>query len=48
MLLPLLVIAEQDRSFYVACEACDFAIDCGLMQYYTDGAERVVDISRVR
>ena len=28
--------------FYVVCDASDFAVGCALMQYDTDGAERVV------
>ena len=39
---PILAIADQDRSFHVVCDASDFAIGCALMQYDTDGAERVV------
>ena len=38
---PALAIADQDRPFHVVCDACDFAIGCALMQYDTDGAERV-------
>ena len=37
----VLAIADQDRPFHVVCDACDFAIGCALMQYDTDGAERV-------
>ena len=40
--LPVLAIADQDRPFNVVCDASDFAIGCALMQYDTDGAERVV------
>ena len=39
---PVLAIADQDRPFHVVCDASDFAIGCALMQYDTDGAERVV------
>ena len=39
---PILAIAIQDRPFHVVCDASDFAIGCALMQYDTDGAERVV------
>ncbi|CAI5703144.1 unnamed protein product [Peronospora effusa] len=39
---PVLAIADQDRTFHVVCDASDFAIGCALMQYDTDGAERVV------
>ena len=39
MQLPILVIADQDRSFHVVCDASDFAIGCALMQYYTDSAD---------
>ncbi|TDH66491.1 hypothetical protein CCR75_009715 [Bremia lactucae] len=39
---PILAIADQDRPFHVVCDASDFAIGCALMQYDTDGAERVV------
>ena len=40
--LDAIAIADQDRSFHVVCDASDFAISCALMQYDTDGAERVV------
>ena len=40
--LPVLAIADQDRPFHVVCDASDLAIGCALMQYDTDGAERVV------
>ena len=39
---PVLAIADQDRPFHVVCDASDLAIGCALMQYGTDGAERVV------
>ena len=39
---PVLAIADQDRPFHVVCDASDFSIGCALMQYDTDGAERVV------
>uniref|UniRef100_A0AAV1U8Z7 Reverse transcriptase/retrotransposon-derived protein RNase H-like domain-containing protein n=1 Tax=Peronospora matthiolae TaxID=2874970 RepID=A0AAV1U8Z7_9STRA len=39
---PVLEIADQDRSFHVVCDASDFAIGCALMQYDSDGVERVV------
>ena len=38
----ILAIEDQDRPFHVVCDASDFAIGCALMQYDTDGAERVV------
>ena len=41
MQLPILAIADQDRPFHVVCDASDFAIGCALMQFDTDGAERV-------
>ena len=42
MQLPILAIADQDRSFHVVCDARDFAIGCALMQYDADGSEHVV------
>ena len=39
---PILVIADQDRPFHVVCDASDYAIGYALIQYDTDGAERVV------
>ena len=39
---PILAIADQGRPFHVVCDASDFAVSCALMQYDTDGAERVV------
>ena len=39
---PILAIADQDRPCYVVCDACDDAIGCALMQFDTDGAERVI------
>ena len=39
---PILAIADQDRPFHVVCDASNFAIGCVLMQYDTDGVERVV------
>ena len=38
---PILAIADQVTSFHVVCDASDFAIGCALMQFDTDGAERV-------
>ena len=40
--LPVLAIADQDRPFYVAYDASDFAIGCPLMKYGTDGADRII------
>ena len=42
MQTPILEIAYQDRPFHVVCDASDFAIGCALMQFDTDGAERVI------
>uniref|UniRef100_A0AAV1TRW3 Reverse transcriptase/retrotransposon-derived protein RNase H-like domain-containing protein n=1 Tax=Peronospora matthiolae TaxID=2874970 RepID=A0AAV1TRW3_9STRA len=39
---PVLAIADQDRLFNVVCDASGFAIGCALMQYDSDGVERVV------
>ena len=39
---PILKIADQHRPFHVVCDASDFAIGCALMQFDTDGAERVI------
>ena len=39
---PILATVDQDRPFHVVCDARDFAIGCALMQFDTDGAERVV------
>jgi hypothetical protein len=39
---PVLAIADQDRPFYVVCDASDFAIGCALMQRDDTGAERVI------
>ena len=39
---PILAIADQERPFHVVCDASDFAIGCALMQFDTDGAERVI------
>uniref|UniRef100_A0AAV1VDX3 Reverse transcriptase/retrotransposon-derived protein RNase H-like domain-containing protein n=1 Tax=Peronospora matthiolae TaxID=2874970 RepID=A0AAV1VDX3_9STRA len=38
----VLAIADQDRPFHVVCDASDSAIGCALMQYDSDGVERVV------
>uniref|UniRef100_A0AAV1TFX9 Reverse transcriptase domain-containing protein n=1 Tax=Peronospora matthiolae TaxID=2874970 RepID=A0AAV1TFX9_9STRA len=38
---PVLAIADQDRPFHVVCDASDFAIGCALMQYDSDGVDRV-------
>ena len=38
---PVLAIADQDSPFYVVCDASDFATGCALMQFDTDGIERV-------
>uniref|UniRef100_A0AAV1VKZ2 Reverse transcriptase domain-containing protein n=1 Tax=Peronospora matthiolae TaxID=2874970 RepID=A0AAV1VKZ2_9STRA len=40
--LSVLEVADQDRPFHVVCNASDFAIGCALMQYDSDGVERVV------
>ncbi|MCY0725519.1 RNase H-like domain-containing protein, partial [Klebsiella pneumoniae] len=37
-----MAIADQDRPFYVVCDASDFAIGCALLQFDADGAERVI------
>ena len=37
-----MAIADQDRPYYVVCDACDFAIDYALMLYDANYAERVV------
>ena len=39
---PVLAIADQDRPFHAICNASGFAIGCALMQFDTDGVERVV------
>ena len=39
---PILSIADQDRPFHGVCDASDFSIDCALMLFDTDGAERVI------
>uniref|UniRef100_A0AAV1TGG3 Reverse transcriptase domain-containing protein n=1 Tax=Peronospora matthiolae TaxID=2874970 RepID=A0AAV1TGG3_9STRA len=39
---PVLAIADRDRPFHVVCDASNFAIGCALMQYDSDGVERVV------
>ena len=39
---PILATADQNRPFRVVCDASNYAIGCALMQYDTDGAERVV------
>jgi len=39
---PVLAIANQDKPFYVVCDASDFAIGCALMQRDDDGAECVI------
>uniref|UniRef100_A0AAV1VFE0 Reverse transcriptase/retrotransposon-derived protein RNase H-like domain-containing protein n=1 Tax=Peronospora matthiolae TaxID=2874970 RepID=A0AAV1VFE0_9STRA len=38
---PVLAIADQDRPFHVVCDASDFATGCALVQYDSDGVERV-------
>ena len=38
----VLAIADQDWPFHVVCDASDFAINCALMHYDADDAERVV------
>ena len=38
----ILAIPDPDRPFHVVCDASDVAIVCALMQYDTEGAERVV------
>uniref|UniRef100_A0AAV1TRH5 Reverse transcriptase/retrotransposon-derived protein RNase H-like domain-containing protein n=1 Tax=Peronospora matthiolae TaxID=2874970 RepID=A0AAV1TRH5_9STRA len=40
---PVLAIADQDTLFNVVCDASGFAIGCALMQYDSDGVERVVN-----
>ena len=37
----ILTIADQDRLFHNVCDASYYEIGCALMQYDTDGAERV-------
>ena len=39
---PILAIADQDKPFFVVCDASDFAIGCALMQKDDDGNERVI------
>ncbi|KAG2831131.1 hypothetical protein PC112_g7399 [Phytophthora cactorum] len=39
---PILAVADQDRPFYVVCDASDFAIGCALMQHDNEGRDRVV------
>ena len=39
---PILEIAGRDRPFHVVCDASDFVYGCALMQFDTDGAERVI------
>uniref|UniRef100_A0AAV1U2Q4 Reverse transcriptase domain-containing protein n=1 Tax=Peronospora matthiolae TaxID=2874970 RepID=A0AAV1U2Q4_9STRA len=39
---PVLAIADQGRPFHVVCDTSDFTIGCALMQYDSDGVERVV------
>ena len=39
---PIQAIADQDRPFHVVCDASDFAIGCALMQFDTDGVERII------
>ncbi|KAG4041737.1 hypothetical protein PC123_g22758 [Phytophthora cactorum] len=39
---PILAVADQDRPFYVVCDASDFAIGCALMQHDHEGRDRVV------
>ena len=39
---PILAIADQDRLFHVVCDTSDFAISCALMQFDTDGVERII------
>ena len=38
----ILAIEDQDIPFHVICDAIYFAIGCPLMQFDTDGAERVI------
>ncbi|KAE8973381.1 hypothetical protein PR001_g26328 [Phytophthora rubi] len=38
---PILAVADQDRPFYVVCDASDFAIGCALMQHDHEGRDRV-------
>ena len=43
IIAPVLAIADQDKPFYVVCDASDFAIGCPLKQRDEDGAERVIN-----
>ncbi|OWZ10199.1 reverse transcriptase [Phytophthora megakarya] len=40
--VPILAVADQDRPFYVVCDASDFAIGCALMQLNHEGRDRDV------
>ena len=42
MQLLILAIADQDWPFHVVRDASGYAISCSLMQFDTDGAERVI------
>lgn len=39
---PVLAIADQNKEFFVVCDASDNAIGCALMQKDDDGNERVI------
>ncbi|KAE9178187.1 hypothetical protein PF005_g24183 [Phytophthora fragariae] len=39
---PVLMLLDTSRSFYVVCDASDFAIGCALMQFDAEGREPVV------
>lgn len=39
---PVLAIADQDKPFFVVCDASDNAIGCALMQRDSDDRERVI------
>ena len=39
---PVLAIADQDKPFFVVCDASDLAIGCALMQKDDEGRERVI------
>jgi hypothetical protein len=39
---PVLAIADQNKPFFVVCDASDSAIGCALMQKDDDGRERVI------
>jgi hypothetical protein len=39
---PVLAIADSDRPFHMVCDPSDFAIGCALMQWDSNGTERVI------